>query len=90
MDKLKHLAAHENPPMEKTAEKEADNAYTRNGYKDRADYLASLADDYGVDSYTMAMLADVMGESEDFDGLVSELEDMDYYGTLDSFRSDEE
>jgi hypothetical protein len=38
----------------------------------------------------MAMLADIMGEGEDFDGLVSELEDMDYYGTLDSFRSDEE
>jgi hypothetical protein len=76
--------------MAKQSENKDDNAYTRNGYKDRADYLDSLADDYGVDSYMMGMLADIMGESEDFDGLVSELEDMDYSGALNAFKSSDE
>jgi hypothetical protein len=71
-------------------ENERDSPYTRNGYKDRADYLDNLAEDYGVDSYAMGMLADIMGESEDFDGLVSELEDMDCCGALDALRTADE
>ena len=47
--------------------------YEINGYKDRQDYLDSLADEYGDNVY---YLADMLGESEDFDGLVSNLEDM--------------
>jgi hypothetical protein len=29
----------------------------------------------------------VLGETEDFDGLVTELEDMEYSGLLDGFRT---
>lgn len=49
--------------------------YEEAGFKDRKDYLTDLADQFGVDEYVVFSLADMMGESEDFDGLVSELED---------------
>ena len=49
--------------------------YQENGYKNRADYLKSMAEDYGVDLDTVLYLADVLGEREDFDGLVVALED---------------
>ena len=51
------------------------NAYIENGYKDRDDYLQSLSDEYGVSIETVYTLADVLGESEEFDGLISALED---------------
>jgi hypothetical protein len=65
----------------------ADSVYVRNGYNDRDDYLAALADDRGVDPLVINMLAETLGESEDFDGLVSELDDLDYSGLLDDFRT---
>jgi hypothetical protein len=49
--------------------------YTDNGYKNRADYLADLADETGVPLEVVHTLADLFGPSEDFDGLVSALED---------------
>ena len=51
------------------------NDYTKQGYTGRADYLASLADDFGVSLDTVYTLADLLGASEDFDGLVTALED---------------
>ncbi len=51
------------------------NAYRENGYNSRSEYLESLADDYGLDVETVEMLADVLGASEDFDGLVAMCED---------------
>lgn len=50
--------------------------YQANGYNDREDYLSGLAEDYGVDLDTVKALADLLGPNEDFDGLVSQLEDM--------------
>jgi hypothetical protein len=52
-----------------------EDIYISNGYKDRNDYLNSLADDMGIDRESVDMIADMLGESEDFDGLVSALED---------------
>lgn len=46
--------------------------YAKHGYRNRADYLDALADDYGPVTYA---LADILGPSEDFDGLVTALED---------------
>ena len=54
------------------SEKKIDARYAANGYKDRDDYLASLADDRGIDLMAVHMIADMLGPSEDFDGLVSE------------------
>jgi hypothetical protein len=50
--------------------------YTDNGYKNRKDYLENLADEMGIDTDTVFMMASVLGSSEDFDGLVTSLEDM--------------
>ena len=49
------------------------NVYQENGYKDRKDYLKSLAEDYDLDYKDVVMLATTLGKSEDFDGLVSAL-----------------
>ncbi|ALS22262.1 hypothetical protein [Paenibacillus naphthalenovorans] len=51
------------------------NIYQENGYTNRREYLESLAEDYGVSLETVLAIADMYGESEDFDGLLSALED---------------
>lgn len=52
------------------------NVYKQKGYKDRYDYIESLADEYGVSKMVVYSLADMLGPSEDFDGLINALEDM--------------
>lgn len=52
-----------------------ENIYQENGYKNREDYLKCMADDYGVPLNVVLSIAEVLGESEDFDGLISALED---------------
>jgi hypothetical protein len=54
----------------------SNDIYQANGYEDREDYLACLAEDYGVDLDTVHVLADLLGPDEDFDGLVTQLEDL--------------
>lgn len=49
--------------------------YEEMGYPNRTAYLESLAFDYGIDVDTVKALADILGPSEDFDGLVTALED---------------
>jgi len=53
------------------------NIYQENGYENRKDYLKSVADEYGIDLGIVCLLADVLGPNEDFDGLISALEDFD-------------
>jgi hypothetical protein len=53
-----------------------DNVYEMNGYADRQDYLDDLADNMGIDRSIVSALADMLGETEDFDGLVTSLEDI--------------
>jgi len=48
--------------------------YTAHGYENRWDYLDSLAEDFGIDRATVYMMADVLGPTEDFDGLVTSLD----------------
>ena len=55
-----------------------ENIYQENGYADRDDYLTCLAEDCGVPIADVYSLADMLGENEDFDGLVSALEDAEY------------
>lgn len=52
------------------------NVYQENGYKSRKDYLQSLAEEYEVDYQSVACLAVLLGSSEDFDALVSAVEDI--------------
>ena len=49
--------------------------YEQHGYESREDYLISLADDHGVEVELVYELAGVLGSDEDFDGLVTEIED---------------
>lgn len=51
------------------------DVYQENGYKNRSDYLACLAEDYGLEDETVLLLAGTLGPDEDFDGLVTALED---------------
>ena len=49
--------------------------YTENGYENRPDYLESLADEYDVDLQAVFNLANLLGPNEDFDGLITTIED---------------
>ena len=49
--------------------------YLEYGAESRYEYLQMLSDEYGVDIDTVHALADVLGPVEDFDGLVTSLED---------------
>jgi len=51
------------------------NVYQKNGYENRKDYLENLAAWEGVDLQVVLQLADLLGPSEDFDGLVTDLQD---------------
>jgi hypothetical protein len=52
-----------------------ESIYVQNGYKNRRDYLLSLADVYGVEHAVVFEIAGALGPGEDFDGLIMELED---------------
>ena len=49
--------------------------YQENGFESRREYLLDLADNRGIDASIVFALADMLGSSEDFDGLVTSLED---------------
>jgi hypothetical protein len=52
------------------------NIYQQNGFESRYAYLINLADNFGVSKRSVLTLAAMLGESEDFDGLVTSIEDM--------------
>lgn len=49
--------------------------YQEKGYDTRLDYLKSLAKDYGLDLPDILALAEILGPLEDFDGLVTAIQD---------------
>ena len=49
--------------------------YQEDGVPDRFGYLEALAEDHGVEFDVVLALIDVLGPEEDFDGLVTSLED---------------
>ena len=53
-----------------------ENVYVEGGYLDRNDYLKSLSEIYSVPFGTVLELAELLGPIEDFDGLVTSLEDI--------------
>ena len=56
-----------------TLSKYNNSRYQENGYKNRYEYLESLREQYGEEKVNA--LLTVLPPSEDFDGLVTELED---------------
>ena len=53
-----------------------ETVYQAHGFANRTEYLQSLADDYGQEA--VDALSSVMPPSEDFDGLVTELEELSF------------
>ena len=53
--------------------------YTDPGYETRRDYLNCLAEDYGIDPEMVYAAASILGPNEDFDGLVTTLQDESEY-----------
>lgn len=51
------------------------DVYKEHGYKDRRDYLYTIAEENGLDPHAVHCLADLLGQEEDFDGLVVACED---------------
>jgi hypothetical protein len=52
------------------------NIYMEEGYQSRRHYLECLSEDMGISKETVFMTASILGSSEDFDGLITTLEDM--------------
>ena len=52
------------------------NIWQENGYASRKDYLQQLAAEYDVVYQSVACVAALLGSGEDFDALVSAVEDM--------------
>ena len=51
------------------------NIYQENGYKSRKDYLQNVAEEFDVPYSLVSATAAMLGPSEDFDGLITMLED---------------
>lgn len=49
--------------------------YEEEGFISRREYLASLAEDFGIPESVVFSLAGLLGSSEDFDGLVTACDD---------------
>lgn len=52
------------------------NVYEENGFSNREEYLDDISNEMGIDRGTVGVLADLLGEDEDFDGLITSLEDI--------------
>jgi hypothetical protein len=63
-----------------TAKNTAQNDdYRRAGFANRREYLDSVAEDFGVDKCVVYGIAAMLGPNEDFDGLLTSVED---YGEM--------
>jgi len=49
--------------------------WSETAWETKEEYLADMAEDYDIDRYTVDSLADLLGDSELFDGLLVALED---------------
>lgn len=58
------------------------NIYQEYGFNNRKEYLQDLADNYGVSYSDVLALAEILGQNEDFDGLVTSIEDFQYMGMM--------
>lgn len=50
--------------------------YQRNGFETRLDYISSLIETYGLPRIVVFQLANLLGAAEDFDGLITELNEL--------------
>jgi len=62
------------------------NIYKDNGYSDRNDYFVDLSLRFNIDLSSVYALSEVMGKDEDFDGLVSSLDDYQYLNSGNAWK----
>ena len=55
--------------------KTVDDIYKNNGFENRTEYLQNLSCEYEIPLSVVEMFADMLGNNEDFDGLVTALQD---------------
>lgn len=60
--------------------KNQNEKYVRLGFKNRQEYLDSLSEERDLGPGVVEALSDVLGESEDFDGLLSSLDEAEAWG----------
>lgn len=51
------------------------DVYQRNGHANRTEYLRRLSGSFGLPMQQVQAAADLLGQDEDFDGLLSHLEE---------------
>ena len=56
------------------------NRYQELGYKNRQEYLEETAAEHGISPDMAFAVADLFGDTEDFDGFVSAMEDAELMG----------
>jgi hypothetical protein len=54
--------------------------YKQHGFDSRKAYLISIAEDYGIQESAVFLLSQMLGAGEDFDGLISHLNDLEFTG----------
>jgi hypothetical protein len=59
------------------------NVYVNHGFKNRKKYLEHLADEYALPIEVVTAIAQMLGPDEDFDGLITMLEDAVDSGEFD-------
>ena len=69
---------------------EAINPYVEAGYANRNEYLKGLAYEYNIPVHVVFDLASVLGKDEDFDALVTEIEDYAYSNSDEEPELDDE
>lgn len=55
------------------------DVYQKNGHANRYEYLQYVAESYGMDIESVCLMAGMLGEDEDFDGLINTIQDMEYF-----------
>jgi hypothetical protein len=55
-----------------------ENPYQERGFQNRKEYLADVADNHGLSLDQVLEIANLLGKEEDFDGLISECQDLEY------------
>ena len=62
------------------------NIYVEYGYKNRKDYFEELSLRFNIDISSVYALSEILGKNEDFDGLVSSLDDYQFLNSGNAWK----
>ena len=69
-------------------EKREKTIYQEKGFENRNAYLMSLVEEYGIEEIEVFAIANMFGPVEDFDGLITALEDIQHDVEWEEINSD--